>query len=230
MSSANLNLLVAVADRLKPLLDEVVFVGGCATGLLITDRAAAEVRATTDVDVIVKIATYAEHVSFFGRLRKLGFAEDTSPGAPICRWLIDGMVLDVMPTEETPLGFSDRWFRDALASAREHYLRDDLRIRVVTAPYFVAMKLEAFRDRGNDDYLASSDLEDLISVVDGRAEVIDEIKSVEAIRLYVANQFRQLLRTESFLTTLPGHLLPDPGSQGRVDVILDRMRILAENE
>ena len=228
MSSANLNLLTGVAERLKPLLADVVFVGGCMTGLLITDKAAADVRATIDVDVIVELATYAEYASFSERLRDLGFREDASPNAPICRWLIEDMILDVMPTEEKLLGFSNRWYGDALSSARERHLRDDLRIRVVTAPYFVGTKLEAFRGRGNDDYQESRDLEDLISVIDGRGEIVDEVRSIEDVRLYVADQFGQLLKTESFLTALPGYLLPDPGSQGRLMVILDRMKILSD--
>ncbi len=33
-------------------------------------------------------------------------------------------------------------------SAREYEIEQDIRIRVVTAPYFCATKLEAFRGRG----------------------------------------------------------------------------------
>jgi hypothetical protein len=83
-----------MAARLKPLLPEIVFVGGCTTGLLISDPAASPVRATDDVDVIVEVASYAEYARFSKRLRNLGFSEDSSEGAPICRWLIDQMKLD----------------------------------------------------------------------------------------------------------------------------------------
>src|ERR1700722_20277338 len=78
-----------MAARLKPLLLEIVFVGGCTTGLLISDSAASPVRATDDVDVIVEVASYAEYARFSKRLRNVGFSEDSSEGAPICRWLID---------------------------------------------------------------------------------------------------------------------------------------------
>jgi len=101
---SNRQLLAAMVARLKPLLPEIVFVGGCTTGLLITDPAASPVRATDDVDVIVEVASYAEYARFSKRLRNLGFSEDSSEGAPICRWLIDRMKLDVMPTDETILG------------------------------------------------------------------------------------------------------------------------------
>ncbi len=58
MPSPNLQLLTDAALLLKPLLGELVFVGGCATALLITDSAAAEVRPTYDVDAIADIASY----------------------------------------------------------------------------------------------------------------------------------------------------------------------------
>jgi hypothetical protein len=62
-------------------------VGGCATGLLITDPGAAAVRRTYDVDVIAEIVSYPEYAVFSERLRHLGFQEDSSEGAPLCRWL-----------------------------------------------------------------------------------------------------------------------------------------------
>jgi hypothetical protein len=52
MPDPNLERLTAVARRLRPLLDELVFAGGCATGLLITDPAAPSIRTTFDVDAM----------------------------------------------------------------------------------------------------------------------------------------------------------------------------------
>ncbi len=86
MPNPNLDLLELVASRLRPVLSEIVFVGGCATGLLIDDPGAAPVRGTYDVDVIAEIASYAEYIVFSDRLRALGFREDRSEGAPVCRW------------------------------------------------------------------------------------------------------------------------------------------------
>jgi hypothetical protein len=42
----NIQMIITVAKRLGDLRDKVVFVGGCATGLFITDPAMPEVRAT----------------------------------------------------------------------------------------------------------------------------------------------------------------------------------------
>ena len=54
MLHPNLELLKLTAEKLRPLLPEIVFVGGCATSLLVTDPGAARIRATYDVDVIAE--------------------------------------------------------------------------------------------------------------------------------------------------------------------------------
>lgn len=123
MPNSNLELLKQVAKRLGPLLPEVVFVGGCTTGLFITDEAAAEVRPTFDVDVIAEITSYADYATFSERLRALGFQEDTRRGAPLCRWLIEEMKLDVMPIEEKILGFSNRWYPAAMTRRGKRRLK-----------------------------------------------------------------------------------------------------------
>ena len=62
MANPNFQLLVDAAKLLKPILGELVFVGGCTTALLITDKAAADVRPTFDVDAIAEITSYVgEH-------------------------------------------------------------------------------------------------------------------------------------------------------------------------
>jgi hypothetical protein len=50
-------MLVKVAEALGDMLSEVVFVGGCTTGLLVTDDFTKEqIRYTDDEDLIVNIA------------------------------------------------------------------------------------------------------------------------------------------------------------------------------
>jgi hypothetical protein len=86
MGNPNYQLLVDAAKLLRPILGELVFVGGCSTGLLVTDRAAADVRPTTDVDAIAEITSYVGYIGLSERLKKLGFREDAREGAPRCRW------------------------------------------------------------------------------------------------------------------------------------------------
>jgi hypothetical protein len=217
-----------MAARLQPLLPEIVFVGGCTTGLLITDPAASPVRATDDVDVIIEVASYAEYARFSKRLRSLGFYEDSSEGAPICRWRIDHMKLDLMPTDETILGFSNRWYKPAIEAAVIVAL-NGLELRVVTAPYFIGTKLEAFRGRGKGDFYASSDLEDIITLLDGRSTVVDEVgDSPSTLRRYVAAEIGRLLDHPEFVNALPGHLAGDEISQARVPMVLRTLNSLRE--
>ncbi len=84
-SDPNRELLERAAELLRPLLDELVFVGGCATGLLISDPGSGGVRQTRDVDAIVEVASYAKYEMLSDQLRSLGFREDTEDGV-ICRW------------------------------------------------------------------------------------------------------------------------------------------------
>ena len=76
MADPNIQLLVNATRQLLPLLDEMVFVGGSVTGLLITDKGASDVRPTDDVDAITEITTYSDYVALSSRLRDLGFSED----------------------------------------------------------------------------------------------------------------------------------------------------------
>jgi hypothetical protein len=229
MSKHNLALLGEAARLLSPLLGELVFVGGSTTALLITDKAAAEVRPTYDVDAIAEISSYAAYADFSERLRRCGFSEDVSEGAPICRWRLKKTILDVMPLDEKILGFSNRWYKPAMDSAVVHELEPDLHVRVVTAVYFCATKLEAFAGRGKHDYQSSHDLEDLMAVVDGRPGLAEEIRSgPEDVRAYIGAEFRKLLATPEFLDALPGYLLPDQASQARVSILLERLQKIAD--
>lgn len=229
MTNPNLEMLRGAVKNLGELADEMVFVGGCTTGLLITDEGAAEVRATDDVDSIVEVTSYAQYNTFAERLKAVDFREDTRDEAPTCRWVKEDTVLDVMPLDEKVLGFTNRWYKPAIDTAEEREILSGMTIRVISSPYFCATKLEAFEGRGAGDYLASHDLEDIITVIDGRAEIIDEIsRAPEDVRDYISGKIRGLLNTRQFLDALPGYLLPDDASQGRLRILMDRLTKIAE--
>lgn len=230
MPNPNLDLLEMVANRLRPVLSEIVFVGGCATGLLIDDPGAAPVRGTYDVDVIAELASYTEYTLFSERLRTLGFRVDTSEGAPLCRWKHGSQILDVMPIDATVLGFSNRWYPEALRTASQVRLSKEIVVRAIITPYFLGTKLEAFRGRGQGDYFASHDLEDFVAVVDGRSTLLPELEEASPeLRAYIAGALRALLRAPRFLDALPGYLLPDDASQARIGQLIRKLRRLSES-
>jgi len=224
----NLGQLLAAAEKLRQLLDQIVFVGGCVTGLLVTDPAAAPVRPTLDVDAIVAIASYAEFTLLENRMRELGFRESHAEGAPICRWLHGDLILDLMPTDASILGFSNRWYRPALENAQRVRIGDH-QVQLITAPYFLATKLEAFHGRGKGDFRASRDLEDIVTVIDGRPEIVNEVHlPAPDLRKYLSEEFRALLSNRDFREACPGHLLPDAASQQRIGLVVKRMQQLIE--
>jgi predicted nucleotidyltransferase len=228
MPNPNLEQLIATAALLRPMLGDLVFVGGAVTSLLVTDEGAGLPRTTLDVDAIAEISSYAEYTAFGERLRALGFSEDISEGAPLCRWVQSGTILDVMPLDEKILGFSNRWYVAAMEAATVHQLFPDLEIRVVTAPYFLATKIEAFKGRGRGDFLASHDLEDLVFLIDGRSTIVEEVQTeTPSLREYLGKEITGLLAAPEFIDALPGYLLPDAASQARIGTVLRRLKAIA---
>ena len=135
MTNPNLEMLRVAIENLGELTAEMVFVGGCTTGLLITDEGAAEVRATDDVDTIIEVTSYAEYNIFAEKLKKISFQEDTREGAPTCRWVKGETVLDVMPLDEKVLGFTNIWYQPAIDEAEEHEILPGITIKVISPPY-----------------------------------------------------------------------------------------------
>jgi hypothetical protein len=106
-------------------------------------------------------------------------------------------------------------------------LPDGTKIRLITAPYFIATKLEAFFDRGGGDYM-SHDIEDILSVIDGRPEISQEISQQRGtVAAYLRAEIDALISDESFLQSLPAHFLPNQFEQQRVPLLLGRLREIA---
>ena len=224
MLNSSLEAITHVAWYLGPLRGRVAFLGGAVTGLLLTDPAAPEVRATDDVDVILETVTRSAYYRLEEELRGLGFVQRHADGDPLCRWTVEGVVVDVMPTDEAILGFGNRWYIPAIAHAQTVTLSDGLDIRVISAPYFLATKLEAFRGRGKGDFLGSADMADIVSVVDGRAELVAEVLAADAsVREYMAQTIGAYRELEAFKEAVAGHMLPDAASQERVSMVLSRI-------
>ena len=221
----NVQQLQRVANALGHLRERLVFVGGCAAGVLITDNARPPVRATQDVDLIAEIPTKAKYYELAADLRKLGFREDTED--VICRWRLGDLKVDVMPSSETVINFTNKWYSNAIEECVTVELPDGMKIRLITAPYFIATKLEAFYDRGGGDYM-SHDMEDILSVIDGRPEITREIaQQPGAVAAYLKAEIDELISDELFLQSLPAHFLPSSSEQQRVPLLFGRLREIA---
>ncbi len=220
-----------VARALGPLNDEAVFVGGVASGLLITDPGAAITRPTDDVDLIIEVSsTLVYQTELSERLRQRGFGEDRREGAPICRWLLGPLAVDIMPVRSEVLGFSNAWHEHARRTAKVIALPSDAdgpcSLQVISAPAFLATKLTAWRSRGTGDLL-HSDIEDIVAVVDGRPELLAEVEAdSRELREFVAGEIDSLFGA-GLNEQLAGHLHGDAASQARLPIVTTVLNRLA---
>ena len=230
MSYANRHkqMLRKVAEALGPeLCQQVAFVGGCTTGLFLTDEFTLEqVRATGDVDVIVGVVDTASFARLQAQLRELGFQESPDNDDPICAMRLGSLRVDFMPDDERILGFSNRWYKDALSSADDYQLTDEITIRLIKPVYFVATKLDAYLGRGGNNPLGSRDLEDLLNLFDGRSVLLAEIEQAESVlHQFIVVETKKLLESDDFAYAVQACAM---GDSDREALVFERLEQVAQ--
>lgn len=211
--SHNIQMLEIVASGLKELLAQTVFVGGASTILYLNEKdgvSEASIRPTDDVDCVVEISSRADYRGLEEKLRSLGFKNSMEAGAPLCRWLYSGVIVDIMPTDASILGFSNKWYVPAIKKAVTVSLPSDTKIRIFSVPYFLGAKFEAFKGRGKMGFLGSKDFEDIITVIDGRPEIRNELFGApDDLKTYLREQISTWKQNDNFLQSILAHL-PNP--------------------
>ena len=202
------------------------FLGGSVLSLLITDSTVDAIRVTKDIDVIADIKSRKEFHSSERALERLGFKHDMREDAPICRWVCDDITVDVLPVREDVLGWRSKWFEDALRTATAIEV-EGRRIRVISAPYFVALKLEAFEERGKGDFIASVDFEDVICLFNGRETIVAEIAAEEEVGKMLGSKFAGYLKSDDLDVAIEGFVQTERNPAGRKKAILSRFRQVA---
>lgn len=188
----NIVRIKSVANLLGDLNEKVVFVGG-ATLSLYSSRRTFEVRPTDDVDVIIEILNYPQRTELEEKLRSIGFANDVESGI-ICRWHIEKITVDIMPTDDPSIGFTNKWYPEGYKNAISYIIDDRCTVRILDSPYFLATKLEAFKGRGNNDGRTSHDFEDIIYVLENRSDIWQEMGTApNDVKEYLLAEFRKLL-------------------------------------
>ncbi|MEG1856389.1 MAG: hypothetical protein RR231_12925 [Acinetobacter sp.] len=192
--SKNIEMLAVVANGLGEMKNEVVFVGGSVAELYANDPAASDIRATLDVDCVVEISSRLKYYELEELLRAKGFHNDTTPGAPLCRWVYKQIIVDVMPIDDNILGFSNQWYGSGVENKITRTLPDGTDVFIFSAPYYLGAKFEAMLSRGGNDLRISHDFEDIIYILDNTTDIIEQIsKTDESLKNYLANQFKALL-------------------------------------
>lgn len=217
----NIQTIAEVARGLKELLRKMVFVGGAVISLYTDDTAAEEIRPTGDIDLTIQITGYSGWVHMQERLYQLGFSPDPQ-GHAICSYLYKGISVDIMPSEDGPFGPSNRWYKPGFEYLMEVAV-DEITIQILSAPYFLATKLEAFNSRGGD-YRTSHDFEDIIYVIDNRIYIVDEVRQAdETVKTFVQNEFLKIASNQYMEEIIRAQIHPLIVDD-RYPIVLDKIK------
>lgn len=201
----NIVRLKAIKNAMVALEKDIVFVGGAILSLY-SDSPIIDVRSTNDIDVIIEILNYGERAKIEERLREIGFHHDVESGI-ICRYRHQGLIVDIIPTDDNSIGFKNNWYPLAFETAVEYYLDERTNIKIPTAPCYLATKFEAFKSRGNYDGYSSHDFEDIVFVLQTRSTIWNEMNETsEDLKQYLKEEFTQLFNHPYLMDWLDGNV------------------------
>ncbi len=219
-------MLETVARVLSQVPITIVFTGGATISLYLDEIAAPDIRPTDDVDCVVEITSRAEYYRLSDLLRTFGLQESTESGAPLCRWRYEKISIDVMPCDESVLGFSNRWYRPGFANSIRYHLPSGRQILIFSTPYLLASKIEAFTNRGGGNFYFSSDIEDIVAVLDGRFSLFEEVQQADGeVKAFLSRWFQAEL--ENLWEIGPAFLSPVARNSGRTNLLWQRLEKLA---
>jgi hypothetical protein len=225
-----MRMLQTVANGLGELKDRMVFVGGVVAELYADDPATSDIRPTIDVDCVIEIGSRIEHAQMEDELRAKGFSNDVSQGAPICRWVFKDIKVDVMPTDDAILGFSNIWYVEGIENKVTKTLPDGIEIDVFPPAYYLAAKIEAHKGRGGNDLRQSHDFEDIIYLMDNCTVLVDDIVgSADKLKAYLKHECLLLLQNKGLSEGIES-ALPYGSDEERTDMILELIQSIIEIE
>lgn len=230
MPSTNISMLQTVANGLGDLKEDMVFVGGAVAELYASNPDLSDIRPTLDVDCVIELRSKTAHAKLENDLRALGFANDTSKGAPICRWVYQDILVDIMPSDSDVLGFSNRWYEDGIENKISKTLPDGTEIFVFPPEYYLAAKIEAHNGRGGSDLRQSHDFEDIIYILDNCSELLESITdSNESVKAYLKEECSKLLGNNGLIEGIES-ALPYGSEEEATKIIMDLIQNIANIE
>jgi predicted nucleotidyltransferase len=202
----NIAVVAEVAEALKDIKQDMVFVGGAVVSLYTDDPAADEIRPTQDIDMTLNIVNLSHWEKVQTQLGTLGFHPDPF-GHAICSYKYKGIPVDIMATEDGPLGPANRWYKIGFENLWTAKAKDQ-EIKILSAPCFLASKFEAFNDRGSDCRM-SHDIEDVIYVLDNRINIVEEIaKDDIRIANFIKDELQNIANKGLMQEVLMAHIHP----------------------
>ncbi|MFV5702553.1 nucleotidyl transferase AbiEii/AbiGii toxin family protein [Flavobacterium sp. XS2P12] len=219
--------LANVALGLKELREKVVFVGGAVINLYNDDLAAEEIRPTEDIDMTLKLDSYYEWTKIQERLSELEFFPDPF-GHAICSYTFKGISIDIMPAENSSIGEANSWYIPGFKDLKTVVIQNNLNIQILSAPYFLATKFEAFKNRGLNDYRSSHDFEDIIFILDNRTTIVNEIlSSDEKVKNYLKEELKFLTNHKNATEILSMHIHPSIARE-RFALLMEKINFIIQ--
>lgn len=204
----NLALVAQVAIALEELREKMVFIGGAVISLYTDDPASEEIRPTSDIDMTINLANYNEWAQMQERLAELKFYPDPE-GHSICSYKYDKIAIDIMPAEDSSIGVSNIWYKPGFKYLQQIELPEGVNINILPSTYFLATKLEAFKDRGANDFYGSHDYEDIIYLLDNRITIVEDILAAdEDVRTYIKQEINVIKKHPQASEILAMHIHP----------------------
>lgn len=192
----NINIIIQklqiVAEGLQELNNKVIYVGGAVAPLYADNPNISEIRPTIDIDCIIEVQSTTNYYTLEEQLRKKGFRNDISKNAPICRWTYNDIVVDIMPTDEAILGFTNYWYQQGFNNNIKINIATNTEIKILHPAFYLATKLVAHNSRGGDDLRQSHDFEDIVYLLYNRKKLVEEINNKD-VKEFISKSFNTLL-------------------------------------
>ena len=216
----DLNAVEEVADVLKDLLHEIVFVGGSVISMYIDDPAADEVRTTNDIDFTVQLTGYSNWIKLQETLQKLRIYPYPE-GHAMCNFIYKGILIDIIPSEDSPVGKANRWYKPGFSYLKSVKVGKH-NIQIFQLPYFLATKFEAFNDRGKD-YRTSHDFEDIIYVLDNCTTAAEDVINADLqVKSYLKKELIKIKDSMYFEEIVSAHIHPNMLNE-RLSLVIEKI-------
>lgn len=194
-----------IAQALGDLNNYVVYVGGAVVSLYIDDSSAEDVRPTRDIDISMEIANLVELEKIREELIQKGFYQ-TSEDNVICRFRYEDIKVDVMATKAVGWAPANPWFEPGFKHI-VYYKLDEIEIKCLSLPYFLATKFTAFYDRGAKDPRTSHDFEDIVYLLNYTNNLVEQVLNApDKVKKYLINCFSDILSDRDKQEAILGNL------------------------
>jgi len=214
---------IQVAKALGKLNEQVVFVGGAVVSLYIDDPAADDVRPTQDIDLTFEIVSPNQLEQLREELNQRGFQQHAEDSV-MCRFRLEDKKVDVMSTQEVGWAPANRWFKKGFENSFPLPL-DDITIRLMPFPYFLATKFEAFRSRGRRDPRMSHDFEDIVYLLNYTSYFPEAIQSAEEeVKMYLVVCLNEILNDSALQEAVISHMYYEEQEE-RLQMIIDQIKV-----